>query len=287
MNGPFDRRCVRAHRNRAAPQFSGHRFLHDLALDRLMDRLRDIRRDFPRAAMFGPCPDSARRAELCAAGGIETLIQVDLAEKRLDPGAGLCVQADAEALPFASGALDLALSVLDLHLVNDLPGALVQIRRALRPDGVFLAALWGGETLFDLRRALLATETRLRGGAGPRIAPFADSATLAGLMQRAGFALPVVDSQRVTVTYADPMRVFADLKGMGEANALAGRPRGIPPKTLFPETVRVMTESSPDGAAGICVVFEMIFLLGWAPHDSQPKPLKPGAATVRLSDVLE
>ncbi|MCB9979430.1 MAG: methyltransferase domain-containing protein [Rhodospirillales bacterium] len=286
MSGPFDRRRVRAHRNRAAPGFPDHRFLYDLALDRLMDRLRDIRREFPCAALFGLSPDSARRAGLCAAGGIKTLIQVDLAEKRLDPGAGPCVQADAEFLPFADGVLDLALSVLDLHLVNDLPGALVQIRRALRPDGVFLAALWGGETLADLRRALVVAEMRLRGGAGPRVAPFADSATLAGLMQRAGFALPVVDSQKTVVEYADPMRVFADLKGMGESCALVDRPRGFAPKGLFPEAVRVLSGSG-SAPEGISVSFEMVFLLGWGPHESQPRPLKPGSAAVSLVDVLE
>lgn len=286
MIGPFDRRRVRVNRDRAAPVFSDHRFLYDLAFDRLADRLGDIRRDFPCAAMFGPSLDSARRAGLCAAGGIETLVQVDLAQGRLDSCAGVCVQADAEVLPFADGALDLVLSVLDLHLVNDLPGALVQIRRALRPDGVFMAALWGGETLSDLRRALVATEMRLRGGAGPRVAPFADSRTLAGLMQRAGFSLPVVDSQKTVVTYANPMRLFDDLKGMGESCALVDRPRGLAPKGLFPETVRALAASG-SAPEGISVSFEMIFLLGWGPHESQPRPLKPGSAAVSLVDVLE
>lgn len=278
MDGPFDRRCVRRNRNRAAPVFTDHRFLHDLALDRLVDRLGDIRRDFPRALYFGPAPDPARRAALQAMGGVDVLIQVDLAERRLDPHAGACAQVDVEALAFADGSVDLVLSVLDLHMVNDLPGALVQIRRSLRPDGVFMAALWGGETLAGLRRALVDAETALHGGAGPRVAPFANTPTLAGLMQRAGFALPVVDSERIVLTYADPMRLFADLKGMGEGNALRGRARSFTSKRLFARAAEVL--------AGHDVQFEMVFLIGWAPHDSQPQPLKPGSATARLGEVL-
>ncbi|HRC27515.1 MAG TPA: methyltransferase domain-containing protein, partial [Alphaproteobacteria bacterium] len=147
MDGPFDRARVRANRNRAAADFSGHRFLHDLVFDRLVDRLDDIRRTFPCTVWFGPAFDSARRGALCAAGGVQTLIQADLAHARLDLSAGPCVQMDPEALAFADGSVDLILSILDLHSVNDLPGALIQIRRALRPDGVFLGALWGGQSL--------------------------------------------------------------------------------------------------------------------------------------------
>ncbi len=275
MDGPFDRARVRANRNRAAADFSGHRFLHDLVFDRLVDRLDDIRRTFPCTVWFGPAFDSARRGALCAAGGVQTLIQADLAHARLDLSAGPCVQMDPEALAFADGSVDLILSILDLHSVNDLPGALIQIRRALRPDGVFLGALWGGQSLAGVRRGLVEAETSLRGGAAVRIAPFADAPTLAGLMQRAGFALPVVDRERVAVAYADPMRLFVDLKGMGEGGALSERPRGLTGRSLLRRAAQALE--------GQDVTFETMFLIGWAPHDTQPLPLKPGSVPAGLA----
>jgi len=194
--------------------------------------------------------------------------------------------ADEEALPLADASVDLVLSCTSLHHVNDLPGALIQIRRALKPDGVFLAALFGGATLWQLRQAWLAAEAALEGGASPRVAPFADLADAAGLLQRAGFALPVADSDTITVTYATPLNLMADLRGMGEANALIER-RRTPTRraTLWAAAEHYATRfADPDGR--VPATFEVLYLTGWAPAASQPQPLKPGSARTRLADAL-
>jgi SAM-dependent methyltransferase len=196
------------------------------------------------------------------------------------------VNADPEVLPFGDGTLDLAVSALMLHLVNDLPGALLQIRRALRPDGLLLASLLGGDTLVELREAFLLAETELEGGASPRVAPLGEVRALGGLLQRAGFALPVADGDRVTVTYAHPMALMTDLRAMGATNVLAARRRLPLSRATLQRACDIYVErhARPDGR--VPATFEIVTLTGWAPHESQPQPLSPGSGKVRLADAL-
>ena len=194
--------------------------------------------------------------------------------------------ADEEALPFAPASLDLAVSGLALHHVNDLPGALVQIRRALKPDGLFLGALLGGETLKELREAWLIAEDEVSGGASPRVAPFADVRDLGGLLQRAGFALPVADTDIVHATYASPLNLMHEIKAMGASNVLTARRRVPVTRKLLFRAAEVYSErfALPDGR--IPATFEIITLTAWVPHESQQKPLQPGSAKARLAEAL-
>ena len=196
------------------------------------------------------------------------------------------VRASEEALPFRDQSLDLVVSGLALHLVNDLPGALVQVRRALKPDGLFLAALLGGNTLGELRTALLAAEEELEGGASPRVAPFADVPDLGALLQRARFALPVVDADTVTVTYADPLALMREIRAMGAANALRSRRRVPLRRATLMRALAIYQQrfGLPNGR--VPATFEIITLTAWAPHESQQQPLQPGTAKVRLADAL-
>jgi SAM-dependent methyltransferase len=193
---------------------------------------------------------------------------------------------DEEALPFSPASFDLVVSALSLHWVNDLPGALVQIRAALEPDGLFLAALLGGDTLRELRLALLEAESAIEGGASPRVSPFADLRDAAGLLQRAGFALPVADSDTLTVTWADPLALMRELRGMGETNAVAARRKEVARReTLFAASARYQAQfGTTDGR--IPASFQVIYLAGWAPDASQQQPLRPGSAASRLAEAL-
>ncbi len=202
---------------------------------------------------------------------------------RLDVDAAL----DAgERLAAPPESFDLATSVLTLHAVNDLPGVLTQIRRALRPDGLFLAALFGGETLGELRRSLAAAEIETLGGVSPRVAPFGDVRDLGGLLQRAGFALPVADVERTVVRYGDVLTLMRDLRAMGESNALAERSRKPMPRALLAAAMAHYAEAFADGGGKLRATFDIIYLTGWAPHESQQQPLKPGSATARLAQAL-
>jgi ubiquinone/menaquinone biosynthesis C-methylase UbiE len=196
------------------------------------------------------------------------------------------VAADDEWLPFADESFDLVTSVLSLHAVNDLPGTLVQIRRVLKPDGLFIAAMFGGETLKELRLAFAAAEEETLGGVSPRVAPFADVRDVGGLLQRAGFALPVADVERTVIRYRDLMRLFADLRAIGETNVLAERRSQTLSKRTLAALVREYQARFTDSEARFPATFEIVFLTGWAPHDSQQKPLRPGSARARLSDAL-
>ncbi len=181
-------------------------------------------------------------------------------------------------MPFADGSLDLVVSPLSLHTTNDLPGALSQIRRALKPDGLLLAGLFGFGTLAPLRDAFLAAEAALGRGASPHVAPFADVRDAGSLLQRAGFALPVADAETVTVTYQNPMRLLADLRGMGESNVLASRSRQFLRRDVLLDAVQRL--------AGQAIPFEIAFLTGWAPHESQQQPLSPGSGRVSLTQAI-
>ena len=194
--------------------------------------------------------------------------------------------ADLEALPFAAGSLDLVVSAFALQTVDDLPGALIQIRRALKPDGLFLAALLGGDTLAELRESFGVAESELTGGVSPRVAPFADLRDMGTLLQRAGFALPVTDVDRVVVRYSSPLALMADLRRMGAANPLVERRRVPLRRDVLARVLEVYAErySDPDGK--VRASFDIVWLSGWVPHESQQKPLKPGSAAQRLADAL-
>jgi SAM-dependent methyltransferase len=194
---------------------------------------------------------------------------------------------DPEHLPFAASSFDLIVSPLALHWINDLPGALIQLRLALKPDGLLLASLFGGETLSELRLTLIEAESEITGGAGPRVSPFADLQDVAGLLQRAGFALPAADRDVVTVRYGEPMRLLADLRAMGETSALRERsPRGLS-RRILTRAFEIYRARYADADGRVRATFEILTATGWAPHESQQKPLKPGSASTRLADALK
>jgi len=285
---PFDRAVVRQHRDRAAADFDGHAFLFEEIGERLLDRLSDIRRPFPRALEIGT-RDGRLRDRLNVAD--ELYVRTDLSERMARAAqarnAGpLTVVADEELLPFADNTFDLVVSNLSLHWVNDLPGALAQIRRALRPDGLLLASLFGGETLSELRSSLLAADVAVSDGASPRVSPFCDVRDAAHLLSRAGFALPVADVETVTVTYAGMMPLLADLRAMGEANILDARLKRPTRRAVIARAAALYQErhAMPDGR--IPSTFRLIFLTGWAPHESQQQPARRGSGKVNLGEVL-
>ena len=196
------------------------------------------------------------------------------------------MQADEEYLPYLPGSLDLVLSNLSLHWVNDLPGCLAQIKHCLKPDGLFLSALFGGETLHELRTCLMEAEMTVRGGASPRISPFVEVRDAGSLLQRAGFALPVVDIDRITVTYENAFKLLAELKGMGEANILRKRSRSLTTARIMMECAKLYQEKFADARGRITVTFDIVYLMGWSPHESQQKPLKPGQGKVSMTDFF-
>ena len=279
----FDRKAVRRHRDRAAAAFAGHDFLHREIADQLTDRLRDVKRDFATVLDIG-----GGHGTTTFAPQPETLVTADLSERLLNNlPEGLRVSADEEFLPFGENTFDLIASTLSLHWVNDLPGALVQIRRALKPDGLFLAAMLGGDTLIELRRAFLEAEAETTGGTSPHTSPVADVADAGALLQRAGFALPVIDTDTITVTYSDMFVLMRELRGMGEANAVAARSRaGLRRDTLLAAAARYH-ELYADADGRIPATFQIIWMTGWAPHAAQQQPLRPGSGTTRLADALE
>ena len=281
----FDRHAVRRHRDRAAPGLSAHDFLFCEVAERLAERLDDVTRRFPLALDLG-CHTGELGRRLAGRGGIERLVQGDLSPEMAARAGPLALAADEESLPFAEGSLDLIMSNLALHWVNDLPGALIQIRRALKPDGLFLAAMIGGASLVELRDCLLAAELEQEGGAGPRVSPFADVPDAGALLQRAGFALPVVDSDRITVTYPHALALMADLRGMGESNALTDRRRRFTRRSTLYAAAKAYEERFADAEGRIRASFEILYLTAWAPHDSQPRPATRGSGRVDLGAAL-
>jgi SAM-dependent methyltransferase len=281
----FDRRAVRRQRERAAAALPAHDFLFREAATRLVERLDDVQRTFPTALDLGG-HGGVLAAALAGRGGIETLVETDLSLALARRARGLAVVADEEALPFAAGAFDLALSCLSLHWVNDLPGTLLQLRQALKPDGLLLVSLLGGDTLHELRRALLEAEAEAAGGASPRVSPFADVREAGALLQRAGFALPVVDSDSVTVSYPDALALMRDLRRMGEANALSERRRSFSRRGVLLRAAERYQALFGDAAGRIAATFRIVTLTAWVPHAAQPKPLRPGSAAARLAEAL-
>ena len=272
----FDRTAVRRHRDRAAARLGDHDFLIREVAARLNERLGDIRREFSVALDLGSAaPDAG------------LVVRADQSSAMIAGGPGPGVALDEEWLPFAENSLDLVTSLLTLHWVNDLPGALTQIRRSLRPDGLFMAAMFGAETLIELRVALAQAESNLEGGVSPRLSPTVDLQDMGALLQRAGFALPVVDLDTITVTYPDAFALMHDLRGMGETNALNQRRKRFTRRATLMAAAAAYREqfANPDGR--LPATFQIIWLTAWAPHESQQQALRPGSAKSRLADALD
>jgi SAM-dependent methyltransferase len=265
----FDRQLLRARQVRSRAQGPAT-FLLDRVAEDFAERLSAVLRHFEIAADIGTPADALRRA-LQKTGKIGRI---------LDP------VIDDELLPFADASLDLAVSALSLHHVNDLPGTLLQIRRALKPDGLFVAALLCGDTLTELRQAFAQAESEIEGGISPRVAPFADLRDLGALLQRAGFALPVVDSDKLVVRYDSALALMRDLRAMGATNALVERRKTPLRRATLMRMAEIYAERFADPDGRIRATFEIAWMTGWSPHESQQKPLKPGSATQRLADAL-
>jgi SAM-dependent methyltransferase len=274
----FDRQLLRARRERARMQ-GPETFLIDRVAVELGERLSAVLRTFERAVDLGTPTDAVARA-LAGSDKIASLV----AAAPYD--APLRVAADEEILPFAEASLDLVVSALALQFVNDLPGALIQVRRALKPDGLLLAALVGGDSLSELREAFAQAESEIEGGISPRVSPFADLRELGALLQRAGFALPVVDSDKLMVRYASVFDLMRDLRRMGATNVLNERHRTPLKRATLQRLAEIYAERFADADGRVRATFEIAWLSGWAPHESQQKPLRPGSAKARLADAL-
>ncbi len=281
MSAPvvFDRRAVRLHRDRAAATVGQVADVLTECAKRLLDRLDDTTRTFSRALDVG---GRGVVAPLLRARGIEVL-SCDLSARMAAANGGPCVVADEEWLPFAPGSFDLVVASLSLHWVNDLPGALIQLRQALEPDGLLLASVPALGTLGELRTALTQAEAELMGGASPRISPFPELRDLAALLQRAGFALPVADVEEVSLRYADPLALLRDLRAGGEGNAVALRDRRVPARALFPAAL----SATPQQEGRMLATLRLASMTAWAPGPQQPQPLKPGTGRISLSDALK
>ena len=259
-------------------------FLLQWALEDVATRLSAVQREFETGLVIG-APQGLGRALLEQSGKVKTALEGDLGFEDASveaPGRFI----DEEDFPFEEHSLDLIVSVLHLQFANDLPGALLQMRRALKPDGLFMAVMVGGSSLLPLKQAFFEAESQLTGGVSPRVVPFADVRDLGALLQRAGLALPVSDVDRLEVRYKNPLTLFADLKAMGATNPLYGRHKGLMGKELFALTLQKLAEQT-DSEGKLPIAFELVSLSGWAPHESQQKPLKPGSAKVSLKDVLQ
>ena len=273
----FDRAAYRARRARAQRRHvpGNAPFLVENVAASLAARIGAVNRRFSAALDLGSRPEGFAALKDLAASWVR-------ASPVAAPG---IVVADDEVLPFADESFDLVVSILSLHAVNDLPGTLIQIRRTLKPDGLFLAALFGGDTLNELRQALTTGEAEALGGASPRIAPFADVRELGALLQRTGFALSVSDVERTMVHYAKLGTLFCDLRNLGETNVLTER-RPFLPRSVLSAAAEAYAARFCDDKGRYRATFDIVYLTGWAPHESQQKPLKPGSATVRLADAL-
>ncbi len=286
----FDRETYRRRRNRASASLHNATFLLERAQDAFEERLDDVNRQFKHIAIIGAW-DGTITSALAAKYQPEILVQVDfapdmaaLAEQRC-PAAETIV-GDEEALPLQLESFDLILAPLTLHAVNDLPGALIQMRRALKPDGLLIAALMSNETLKELRDSIGRAEIETADGLSPRVSPMAELRDLGGLLQRAGFALPVADREQLTVRYANPLTLMQDLRAMGETNYLAERRRVFMRRETLARTFEILSTDHSEADGKIRATFEIAYLHGWSPAPDQPKPLRPGSAKMRLADAL-
>lgn len=258
-----DRPALDRQRARARATGDAALFLQEEAADEIQERLMLVNRRFMAPAVVTPWPDVWRTR----------LPKAEISD-------------DTETIALKPGAHDLVIHAMSLHWADDPVGQLIQVRRALAPDGLFLGALFGGQTLHELRAALAEAEVDVTGGLSPRVAPMAEIRDVGALMQRAGFALPVADSITRQVSYADPLRLMHDLRAMGEANAMTARPRHFTRRAVLLDAAARYAAAFGTEDGRIPATFEIITLTGWAPADSQPKPLRPGSATQSLADAL-
>jgi SAM-dependent methyltransferase len=280
----FDRSLVRRRQLRART-LGPATFLLDRVAEDAADRLAAILRPFDAAIDLGT-PDAALGRALAQSARIGAFVAIAPSADALGSACAPAIVADEEALPLRESSIDLVVSGLSLQTVNDLPGVFVQIRRALKPDGLFLAALLGGETLSELRQSFAVAEAEIEGGVSPRVAPFADVREVGALLQRAGFALPVTDVDRLTVRYASAFALMHDLRRMGASNSLSERRRTPLRRATLMRMADVYAERFADPDGRIRATFDIVWLSGWAPHASQQQPLRPGSATARLADAL-
>lgn len=284
----FDRTRLTARRSRIAANFADYAFLRQRVIEDIEGRLDDTPRKFDRGLELGAA-GGGLSARLMASGKAAAMVAADTAPAFISEARarGLdTVFTDEEALPFPPESFDLVAAPLTLHWVNDLPGSLMQVRRILKPDGLFIGALFGAGTLPELRSVLTDAETEIMGGLAPRLSPLPGLRDMAGLLQRAGLALPVADRDTVTVRYSDPLRLLADLKGMGERAAFArGTSRPLPRRVLA-RALDLYREryAEPDGR--VPATFEIVHVMGWAPAPGQPQPLKPGSAKASLANAI-
>lgn len=281
----FEPDLVIRRRRRALAQ-SGYDadFLMRRVAEDLVDRLSTVERRFSKAAVVRSWSPLVAEA-LATSGKVDDVLRVEADAVFLGRGEGLVGKDDR--LPLEPESLDLVVSLLSLQEADDLPGQLIQMRRALRPDGLLLACLAGAGTLAELRESLLAAETEISGGASPRVIPFADVRDVGGLLQRAGFALPVADVETVTVRYGDMFALMRDLRAMGATNPLSGRLKRPTRRALFLRAAEIYGERFADPDGRIRATFSLVWISGWAPHESQQKPLKPGSGKVSLAEVLK
>lgn len=285
----IDDSALRQNRDRAAPHFDDYSFLKQAVSERIMDRIDTIKRDLPLVLDVG-CHTGALIEMLLASPKIGAVKAFDpspkmaaLAHQRT--GAEVAVS-DFDQVPFEGVQFDAIFSAFALHWSNDLPGCLIQLRQRLKPDGVLVVALAGGETLNALRNSLATAESEVSGGMSPRVLPMGDIRDMGGLIGRAGLTMPVADSDTITVTYPNLFKLMADLRGMGESNAMTGRVNRATSKTVFMRASELYQSQYGGDDGRISVSFEIVTLTGWAPDASQPKPLKPGSAQTRLADAL-
>jgi SAM-dependent methyltransferase len=267
----FDRALLRARQHRAS-RLGRETFLLDRVVEDMTERLQAVLRKFVAGADVGTSGDQLRQA---LAGQVGKLSQVDVPDR------------ESEGLSLVPQSLDLVVSALALQFVNDLPGALAQIRRALKPDGLLLAAMIGGDTLTELRQAFAVAEAELEGGVSPRVAPFADLRDIGALLQRVGFALPVTDVDRIVVRYDNALALMRDLRRMGATNVLLERRHTPTRRATLLRMAQIYSERFADPDGRIRATFEVIWLSGWAPHESQQKPLKPGSAKASLAEAVK
>ncbi|ORE97697.1 type 11 methyltransferase [Aurantimonas sp. 22II-16-19i] len=284
---PFDRALLETRRRRwlSGSPDEGAGFLMKAVADELAERLSVVERRFEVAVdLAGSFGEMA--AAMRAGGSCDQVVRIER-QPFLLAGEPLAVVADEEFLPLKAESVDLVVSALSMQFVNDVPGLLAQIRRALRPDGLLLAAFLGGETLHELRAALLVAESEIAGGVSPRVLPFIAIREAGGLLQRAGFALPVTDFDRLTVRYDNLFALARDIRAMGAANILRERSRRPATRRLFLRAAEIYAERYADPDGRIRASFDVVYLSGWAPHESQQKPLRPGSAKASLAAALK
>jgi NADH dehydrogenase [ubiquinone] 1 alpha subcomplex assembly factor 5 len=287
MNGEmlFDRGLLRRRRARFAPEIEEREFLLAHVAREIKERIEAMLRSFPLGLDVGAYRGLlGREVATLPSVGAMIFVESTFAFAALCPRPALVC--DEDLLPFKDASLNLVVSGLALHRVNDLPGALVQIRRALKPDGLFMAALLGARSLIELRQALIAAEAEAQGGASPRVAPFADVRDYGALLQRTGFALPVADAETLTLAYPSPRALMQDVRALGGGNVLLARSKAPLPRATLARAEAIYRERHATPAGNVTATFEIVYLTGWAPDPSQQKPLRPGSAAQRLADAL-